>query len=175
MLSAVLGEKVSRNRALLGGGLVVLVIVAVVAWLVWPSAPAEPRARQYQDATACLLTDGQGVAGTGAAPVWAGLQAASLRTHGQVRYLAVTGDQTPANAQTFAGTLLLGRCSVIVATPGIADAAVRAIAGQYASQQFVVVGGVEPSAHNVTRVAGGSTADTTGQVSAVVGGRLGGS
>jgi hypothetical protein len=168
MLSAVPAEKVlTKKAALLGGGVAVVLVAALVTWLVWPSTPAEPRARQYRDATACLLTDARGVTGPGAAPVWAGLQAASLRTHGQVRYLAVTGDQTPANAQTFAGTLLLGRCSVIVAAPGIADTAVRAIAGQYASQPFVVVGGAEPPARNVTRVA-------AGQLSTVVGDRLAG-
>ena len=123
--------------------------------------------------TACLLTDGRGVAGPDAAPVWAGMQAASARTHGQVRYLAVTGEQSVANAQTFAGTLVAGRCAVIAAVPGIADSAVRALAGQHPAQQFLVVGGASPATRNVSQVAYSSTSDIPAQVSAAVGDRLG--
>lgn len=144
----------------------------MLVWVLWPSPPAEPRAREYRDVTACLLTDRAGVAGAQAAPVWAGMQAASARTHGQVRFLAVTGAQTVDNAETFAGSLVLGRCAVIVAEPGIADGAVRAVAGRHPEQRFVVVGGAAVSAGNVSRVDGSPASDVPAQVSAAVGDRL---
>ena len=159
-----------RRRWLIAGG--VTVLLAVLIWVLWPSPQAEPRARQYRDVTACLLTGQAGVTGAQAAPVWAGLQAASARTHGQVRFLEVTGDQTVDNAKSFAGSLVLGRCSVIVAEPGIADGAVRAVAGEHPEQQFVVVGGAAPSVRNVSRIDGSSASDITAQVSATVGDRL---
>ncbi|MFI1987702.1 hypothetical protein [Actinoplanes sp. NPDC020271] len=136
----------------LAGGVAGLLAVAGVVWSAWPADEAEPRPREYADVTACLLTDQKGVAGAAAAPVWASMQAASERTLGQVQYLAVSGEQSVANAQTFVGTLVLGRCAVIVAAPGIADDAVRAVAGQQVQQKFVVVGGAEPTTANVSRV-----------------------
>ena len=150
---------------------VAILLAAVLTWALWPSQ-VEPRARQYRDVTACLLTDRQGVTGTDAAPVWAGMQAASARTHGQVRFLEVTGDQTVDNARAFVGTLLLGRCAVIVAAPGIADGAVRAVAAQYPAQQFLVVGGAATALRNVSRMPGSAASDVTTQVSAAVGDRL---
>lgn len=147
---------------MLAGGVAAIVVAALLAWALWP-APKEPRPREYRAATACLLTDRQGVAGTQAAPVWAGMQAASGRTRGQVRYLAVSGDQTVANAQTFVGALVLGRCGVIVAAPGIADETVRAIAAQHPQQQFLVVGGEPAPAPNVTRIEGPDVADVVGK------------
>jgi len=154
---------------LLAGGVGGVLAVVLVAWAVWPASQVEPRAREYRDVTACLLTDGQGVTGAQAAPVWAGLQAASARTHAQVRYLAVTGEQSVANAQSFVGSLLAGRCAVIVAAPGIADGAVRALAGRYPAQHFLVVGGAAPGAGNVAQVASSSTSDISAAVSAAVG------
>src|SRR5215469_1180521 len=64
-----------------------------------PAARALPpaRARVYTAFDACLLTDADGVTGAQAAPVWSGMQAASLVTSGKVSYLAVTGDDTAAN------------------------------------------------------------------------------
>jgi hypothetical protein len=157
---------------MLVGGLAAVLAVALSAWALWPAPDVEPRAREYRDVTACLLTDRQGVTGPNAVPVWAGMQTASARTHGQVRYLAVTGDQSVANAQAFAGTLVAGRCAVIVAAPGIADGAVRALAGHYPAQQFLVVGGASPATRNVSRVAYSSTSDIPARVSTAVGDRL---
>lgn len=89
------------------------------------------------------------------------MQTASAQTLGQVRYLEVTGEQTTANAQTFAGTLILGRCTVIIAAPGgIADEAIRAVAPQYAQQRFLVIGGDTPSTANTSRVSAAEI-DTT--------------
>ncbi|WP_433793702.1 hypothetical protein [Actinoplanes sp. CA-252034] len=160
----------SRARtAALVGGVAAILVIGLLGWYLWPSPEVEPRPREYRDATACLLTDAQGVTGEKAAPVWAGMQAASERTHGQVRYLAVSGDQTVDNAKTFVGTFVLGRCALIVAAPGVADEAVRAAAGTYSQQSFAVVGGPKPLESNVTRV---DDADLQGAVSTLVGDRL---
>lgn len=148
-----------RQTRAVAGGLVGVLAAGVLVWALWPEAEVEPRAREYRDVTACLLTDGQGVAGERAAPLWAGMQAASERTRGQARYLEVTGEQTVENAKTFVGTLLLGRCSVILATPGIADEAVRALAGSHPAQRFLVVGGADPEVSNVSKVDGSAVAD----------------
>ncbi|BCY11085.1 hypothetical protein L3i22_061730 [Actinoplanes sp. L3-i22] len=145
-------EWTPRRKAILAGGVAGVLALAGVVWVVLPEDQVEPRPREYRDVTACLITDRQGVAGEAAAPVWAAMQAASVQTRGQVRYLAVTGEQTPANAQTFVGTLVIGGCSVIVAVQGIAGDAVRSVAAQQSQQQFVVVGGDASGAANVSRV-----------------------
>jgi hypothetical protein len=154
------------------GGLAAVLAVMLLTWAMWPAPDVEPRAREYRDVTACLLTDQQGVAGPDAAPVWAGMQSASAQTHGQVRYLAVTGEQSVPNAQTFAGTLVAGRCTIIVATPGIADGAIRALAGHYPAQQFLVVGGASPASPNLFQIGNSSTSDIPTQVSSAIGDRL---
>jgi hypothetical protein len=153
---------VERMRRWWWVGVLAVVVIAGVVWLVWPE-PAEPRAREYRDVTACLLTDEQGVAGPQAAPVWAGMQAASLQTSGQVRYLAVTGTQDVANAKTFVGTLVLGRCQVIVAPAGLPAKTVTAVAKQFPAQQFLLVGDGQSSG-NVSAI---SASDPTAVRSAV--------
>jgi hypothetical protein len=153
----VLRGRFDKRIGWVAGGVAVLV-AGLLTWALWPSSE-EPRPRAYRDATACLLTDQKGVAGADAAPVWAGLLSASERTHGQARYLAVTGDQTAANAESFVGTLVLGKCAVIVAGSGIAGDAVRAVAGQQPRQQFLLVGGAAPTSDNVTQVAADRVAD----------------
>lgn len=148
-----------RQPRLLVIGAVVLLAAVVLVWALWPAGETEPRPRAYRDVTACLLTDGKALAGPSAAAVWSGMQAASAKTHGQVRFLAVTGAQTVQNAQSFVGTLILGRCALVVAEPGIADGAVRAVAAQYPDQRFLVVGGAEPASANVSRAADSSVTD----------------
>lgn len=116
------------------------VLVAVVgAWLLWP-AEAEPRPRQYADVTACLLTDQRGLSDDAAATAWAGMQDASLATNGQVRYLQVTGAQTVDNAATFLGTLVLGRCAVIVGVGPLPTQTIAQAAPNHPDQRFMLVG-----------------------------------
>ncbi|MEV6345207.1 hypothetical protein [Actinoplanes sp. NPDC051851] len=159
-------EWTQRRKATLAGGVAALLAVAGLIWAALPGDETEPRPREYRDVTACLLTDQEGVAGKNAAPLWAAMQTASAQTLGQARYLEVTGEQTAANAQTFAGTLILGQCAVIVAAPGIADEAVRTVAAQQTQQKFLVIDGAAPGTPNVTRV---SAADLTGTVAKLLG------
>jgi hypothetical protein len=82
--------------------IVALVVGGLAAWVFWPD-PA-PRQREYLDATACLLTDAKGVAGTEAAPIWSAMQDASVSSLVRVQYLEVDGPQT-AGDQPVGGPL----------------------------------------------------------------------
>jgi hypothetical protein len=75
---------------------------------------AAPRARQYLDVSACLLTGSGGVApGTPVAQVWRAMQSVSLASHVMVSYLPGTG---PAGVPALLSTLVERRCSFIVVT-----------------------------------------------------------
>jgi hypothetical protein len=116
--------------------------LAVGLWVWWSdvSSPA-PRARQYTDCSACLLTGAQGVIGAQAAPVWAGMRDASLATRAKVSYLPVTGAQTRENAAPFLAGLVQRRCDVVVAVGDAQVSAVAVAASGYPKVRFVVVGG----------------------------------
>lgn len=99
-----------------------------------------PRARAYSSFDACLLTDSDGVSGAQAAPVWAGMQAASLKTLRKVSYLSVSGPDTEANAVAFVNTLVQRKCDLVLAVGDAQVAAVEAQAKAYPAAHFVVVG-----------------------------------
>ncbi|MCU7724928.1 hypothetical protein ODJ79_14470 [Actinoplanes sp. KI2] len=137
-----------------------------LTWLLWPE-DAEPRARQYTAATACLLTPAAGLTDKDAVLAWDGMQKASLATHGKVRYLAVAGDQTPANAATYLATLAIGGCNLILAAGQAPAAAVDANAASYPAMHFVVVGAAKTQA-NVTKITEPDAAATTETVRTLV-------
>jgi hypothetical protein len=132
-----------------------VVLVGLVVFLGWPSGRQlpPPRARVYTDFSACLLTDAGGVSGAAAAPVWAGMQAASVKTSGKVSYLAVSGPDTQANAVFFVNTLVQRRCDLILAVGPTEVAAVRTQARTFGAVQFVVV--------ERTAAAGGTSANVS--------------
>jgi len=146
---ALMFEGVRRWYWLAGAG---LVLIAVAVFLLRPE-PEEPRARQYHDVSACLLTDQKGLNGSDAAAVWAGMQDASAKTLGQVRFLAISGPQDVANGRTFVGSLVLGRCAVIVAAGALPVETVNAVAREHPDQKFLIVGGA-PAFGNVSAVSG---------------------
>jgi hypothetical protein len=141
----------------------VAVLGVLVAWLVWPTAPAPPRARPYLEFTACLLTDGQGVAGSVAGPVWAGMQDASLATHAKVQYLAVSGEATVGNALPYLTSLIQRRCGVVLAVGPAQVEAVGQDAPRYPQVGFVVVG-ASVAGTNVTVVNGLSGTALRGRI-----------
>ncbi len=143
-----------------------VVLVAVVTWALWPSE-LEPRARPYLEYTACLLTDGHGVAGQPAAQVWAGMQDASLATHAKVQYLPVVGEETAANASPYLASLVQRQCRVVVAVGPAQVAAVVADAPKYPGVRFAVVGG-GASGGNVTSVSATPPDGVRARVSALV-------
>jgi hypothetical protein len=141
----------SRRRRLVLVGVAVAASVGLLTWMPWPAGPPAPRTRPYLGFTACLLTDGQGVAGPAAAPVWAGMQDASLATRAKVQYLAVAGEATVGNARPYLAGLVQRHCGLLLVTGPAQIAAVAADAGRYPSARFVTVGG-GASTPNVTVV-----------------------
>ncbi len=133
----------------------VLMLAAVTAaallWAIWPSTGPAPRAREYLAFTACLLTDGQGVAGEPAVPVWAGMQDASLATRAKVQFLPAVGAGTAEEVRPYLTSLVQRHCDLVVAVGPAQVAAVGADAGRYPAARFVTVGGTV-SGSNVTAV-----------------------
>jgi basic membrane lipoprotein Med (substrate-binding protein (PBP1-ABC) superfamily) len=128
-------------------------------------APAA-RARLYTDFQACLLTSERGLADPAAAPVWAGMEQASLVTHAKVSYLAVAGPQTMDNALPFLGSLLVRHCGLVLAAGQAEREAVTERAREYPLVKFAVVGGVS-AAPNMTVLSGSAAAARSGAASAV--------
>lgn len=120
-----------------------LAVVLVLAWALWPSDPP-PRQREYRAETACLLTGEKGVAAPEAAPVWAGMQDASLATRVKIQYLEVDGPQTPENAETYLASLAQSRCDLILAVGAAPTAGLRAASHRFPARRFVGIGGGEP-------------------------------
>jgi basic membrane lipoprotein Med (substrate-binding protein (PBP1-ABC) superfamily) len=130
-----------RGRRGWYAGVAVLVAAVVgIAVALWAPRDPEPRARQYLDFTACLLTDGGGIAGPEAASVWAGMQNASLATRAKVRYLAVAGEQSTENAMAFLASLAQSQCSLVFAVGDLPRSAVDAGAARFPHVHFAVVG-----------------------------------
>ncbi|WP_162602677.1 type 1 periplasmic-binding domain-containing protein [Streptomyces spongiicola] len=132
-------------------GVIVFGLVAV--WLFvggGQDGPPDPRARQYKDFDACLLTGEKGIAaGTPAAPVWEGMQEASLETRVRVSYVPVVGPQSADNARPFLNSLVQRRCDVVLAVGEAQVDAVRSGAAQHPGIRFVAVDGASgPSDHS---------------------------
>jgi basic membrane lipoprotein Med (substrate-binding protein (PBP1-ABC) superfamily) len=142
---------------------VVLIVAGLLTWWLWPSGSAAPRARQYRDVDACLLTDPHGLAGARVAPVWAGMQDASAATRIRVSYLAAQGEDTLGNALPYLASLLQRGCSVVLAADPTEVAAVAADAPKYPKVRFVVVGGAAPGS-NVNQVNATQPATVQAQV-----------
>jgi hypothetical protein len=129
----------------LGGaaGAVAAAAAVLVAMLPGGSSHARelppPRARVYTARQACLLTGARGVADPAAAPVWAGMRDASAATHAEVTYLAVPGEQTPANAAPYLATLAARPCTVVLAAGTAAAGAVPATGPKFPHTRFLVV------------------------------------
>ena len=152
-------------RVALPAGFAVLALV--IAWALWPSSAPPPRARPYLAFTACLLTDGQGVAGAAARPVWAGMQDASLATRAKVQYLAAMGATDTGGVLPYLASLVQRHCDVVVAVGPVQVEAVSAQAGKYPGIRFVAVGRAR-SGPNVTVVDGTSAQRVRDRISALI-------
>lgn len=162
-----------RGVLLTLAGTVVAGIAAGVLVAVFSGGQSAPpaRARVYANVDACLLTGASGVSDPAVAPVWAGMEDASLSTHARVSYLAVTGPATEANALPFLGSLLVRGCKVIVAAGGPERSAVLVDARHFPATRFVVFGAVTAPS-NVTALAfqvSGARSTVASVVSAAVG------
>jgi hypothetical protein len=93
------------------------------AWALWPgtatvaaSRTGQAQARQYLDASACLLTGSSGISpGTPGAQAWRAMESASSASHVMVSYLPGT---SPADVPALLNTLVERKCGVIVVTGG---------------------------------------------------------
>ena len=122
--------------------------------------------RLYTNFQACLLTGERGLADPAAAPLWAGMEQASLVTHAKVSYLVVAGPQTTGNALPVLGSLLVRHCGVVLAAGQAERDAVAERARQYPSVKFAVVGGISTTP-NMTVLSGSAAAVRDGAASAV--------
>jgi hypothetical protein len=119
---------------------VAAVAVLITAWMIWPrpATVTAPRARQYLDASACLLTGSSGIsAGTPGAQAWRAMQAASLASHVMVSYLPSTG---PGDVPAMLNTLIERKCGVIVVTQG-SRSQVASAAQANPGRRFILVAG----------------------------------
>jgi hypothetical protein len=159
----------------------VAVTVVVVAGQDSGSGRTVPptRARSYGEQQACLLTGARGLAEPAAGAVWAGMRDASAGTGAKVSYLAVTGEQTVANATPYLATLAGRRCTVVLTVGAAPDGAARAAGPAHPGTRFLVVGPptaasgtsaapTGPAGPNVTTVPAGSAHATRAAVATAV-------
>jgi hypothetical protein len=145
-----------------------VVVAGVLVWALWPaSQPEQPRARQYIDVNACLLTGPQGLADPQVTPVWQGMQDASLQTHARVSYLSATGPSTMDNVAPYLNGLLQRRCNIVLAVGSPQVAAVDLQAPKYPNVRFLVIGGHATGA-NITEVSGPAATDVRKQIGRMV-------
>jgi len=128
------------KRALIKAAAVVVAAAAafIVGWVLWPRPPiaAVPRARQYLNVSACLLTGSSGVnPGTLGGQAWHAMEAASLASHVMVSYLPGTG---PAGVPAMLNTLVERQCGVIVVT-GASPIQVTGAAKANPGRRFILV------------------------------------
>ena len=156
------------------GGALLVVVAGVLTWVLWPGDDRpDPRARVYQGTTACLLTPSAGVVDKAAAPVWAGMQQASLATRGKVSYLEVDGPQTGDNAKSYLGTVASGGCDLVLVAGAAPVAALDATAASYPKVRFLAVGGGKAQS-NVSVITETDPAVVTERVRSQVESALGG-
>jgi basic membrane lipoprotein Med (substrate-binding protein (PBP1-ABC) superfamily) len=124
------------------GSVVVLGLVGAWLFIGEQDVPPDPRARQYKEFDACLLTGEKGVGrGTLAASVWEGMQEASLETRARVNYVPVMGPQSVENTRPFFNSLIQRQCDVVLAVGASQVQVTQAAAGSHPEVRFVVVGG----------------------------------
>jgi hypothetical protein len=128
----------SRRSVLVTAGVGVAVVAGLLTWALWPEPP---RQREYLDATACLLTDEQGVTADPARPVWKAMQAASVTSLVRVQNLQVMGPQTAENAAAHLASMTGGGCGAILAVGPAPIEAVTRSAGGHRDIRFLTVGG----------------------------------
>jgi hypothetical protein len=133
---------------LIAFGIAIVLAAGFAAWALRPRPAAAPQARQYLNATACLLTGKAGIApGTPAATEWASMESASLATHVMVSYLPDAG---PADVPVMLNTLIQRQCGVII-TADAAPAQVLDAAQAHPQQHFLLVTALSADASQVPR------------------------
>ena len=139
--------KQGLSKAVVAAAAGVAVSAAVIAaWVLWPGSgsgsgsanAAGPQARQYLDASACLLTGSSGVSpGTAGAQAWDAMESASLASHVMVSHLP---SAEPADVPVLLNTLIERECGVIVVT-GASQNQVTSAARANPGRHFILVTG----------------------------------
>lgn len=142
-VTAAVAAALRGPRGWAAAGVAAVAALALVGvWLLddEESTPPDPRARQYTEVDACLLTGEKGIlAGTPAATVWQGMQEASLDTRARVTYIPVMGPQTADNVRPFFNSLMQRQCEIVLAVGGPQVEVTRADAGKHRDVRFIVV------------------------------------
>jgi basic membrane lipoprotein Med (substrate-binding protein (PBP1-ABC) superfamily) len=146
--------------------LLVAVVAGIATWALWPDP--EPRQREYLDATACLLTDEEGIEKEPAKSAWASMQQISVTTLVRVQNLSVTGPQTADNAEGFVNSLTGSQCKVIIAVGDPQVAAATKAAGKNPQVRFITINGGTAAA-NVQVINAASTGDLQNAIKAKLG------
>jgi hypothetical protein len=134
-----LKQGLSKAVAAAAAGVAVSAAV-IAAWALWPgsASAAGPRARQYLDASACLLTGAGGVSpGTAGAQAWDAMESASAASHVMVSHLP---SAEPADVPVLLNTLVERECGVIVVT-GASQNPVTSAARANPGRRFILVTG----------------------------------
>ncbi|MFI6207112.1 BMP family ABC transporter substrate-binding protein [Streptomyces sp. NPDC051041] len=155
MTAVVTGALRGRRGWAATGGAAAVALALAGMWLFdgEQAGPPDPRARQYTEVDACLLTGEKGILpGTPAAPVWKGMQEASLRTRARVNYVPVTGPQSVDNVRPFFNSLVQRRCEVVLAVGDAQVRVTRSDAGKHPEVRFVLVGDEVSGGGNVVVV-----------------------
>ena len=131
--------KLGLSKAVVATAAGVAVSAAVIAaWMLWPTTPAAPRARQYLNASACLLTGASGVSpGTAGAQAWSAMESASLASHVMISHLP---SARAADVPVLLNTLVERECGVIVVT-GASQNQVTSAARANPGRRFILVTG----------------------------------
>lgn len=133
--------KRGSSKAVVAAAAGVAVSAAVIAaWMLWPGSgspsAAGPRARQYLDASACLLTGAGGVSrGTAGGRAWDAMESASVASHVMVSHLP---SAEPADVPVLLNTLVERECGVIVVT-GASQNQVTSAARANPGRRFILV------------------------------------
>lgn len=117
----------------------------ILAVALWPGSSGgrnlpPTRARVYAAWRACLVTGTSGLSDPQAASVWAGMEQASAKTSAKVSYLAVAGEDSAGNAQTFVATAAGEHCDLVIAVGGPQVQGVASVATRFPQTRFAVVG-----------------------------------
>ena len=128
------------KRALIRAAVAAVAMAAafITGWVLWPrpAIVAVPRARQYLNVSACLLTGSNGVnPGTLGGQAWHAMESASAASHVMVSYLPGTG---PAGVPAMLNTLVERQCGVIVVT-GASPIQVTRAAKANPGRRFILV------------------------------------
>lgn len=128
-----------RTLAIWSGlGVAAILVAALTISLTWPGGGhgGVPRARQYRDASACLLAGQGGVSpGSPARAAWLAMQQASARSRVMVNWLPAT---SPADVAVMLATLSERHCGVIVAA-GIGARQAEQAAASNPQQSYLLI------------------------------------